>query len=185
EDELIKEFFNHSEREDHINRNFSKTSVLCGYNINKLDPKEIKNLISQHDNVILDNSIELPAKNLNHIIKAVNNELVIKSVKKELKTLVLALLVKSSKCGTEIQTEINKKFNLLISPGTLYPLLHDLNKEGLINCNIGIKTKTYGILNKKEVKKIINKQIQAKEFIGNFLYDALKSELPPPRRQLY
>ncbi|MFH1365640.1 MAG: PadR family transcriptional regulator [archaeon] len=185
EDELIKEFLDNSKREDYINKNSAKSSVLCGYNIDKLSGKEIKNLILQHDNVILANNIEtLSTKNLNHVRNVVNNELVTQSVKKELKTLVLALLVKSPKCGREIQTVIHKKFNLLISPGTLYPLLHNLTEEGLINCRVGIKTKTYNAFDGREIRKIINKHIQAKEFIGNFLQNTLKSELPP-RRQLY
>ncbi len=101
------------------------------------------------------------------------NEFVDKLVKKELNTIVLALLAGEPMCGRELKLAIFKHFNILLSSGTLYPLLHELEKENLLQCHNGIKTKTYRPTDEKKIKGMIYEHIAAKNHLNAFLENTI------------
>ncbi len=162
------------------NKELAKVSkgktILCTYDITRLDPKKIKSLVNQFNKLILstDSATVLSSKEIP--IKKINDGKVDEFVKKELKTIVLALLAKEPLCGREIKLEIYQNFNILLSSGTLYPLLHELEKAGLLKCYVGIKTKTYEPVDKGEVLKLVNEHIQAKNFLNNFLQSTMRGK---------
>lgn len=69
-------------------------------------------------------------------------------VKAFLDLLVLALLEDHPQCGYDILAVIHRKFNVLLSPGTLYPLLYALEKKGLIEARTHDRRKNYVISEK-------------------------------------
>lgn len=144
-------------------------TLLSTYNITTINPTKIKDLVQQYDKFILstDSATVLSSKEVP--VKEINNGVVDEFVKKELKTIVLALLAKEPMCGREIKLEIYRNFNILLSSGTLYPLLHELEKSGLLKCYVGIKTKTYEPVDRGKVLKLVNEHVQAKNFLNNFL----------------
>ncbi|MBU2639302.1 MAG: PadR family transcriptional regulator [Nanoarchaeota archaeon] len=160
-----------------IRKSFNGQSVLCTYNISKLDPKKIKSLAKEYDKLILtsDNTTLLSSDSIN-TKRLINNDLIDEFVKKELKMIALALINKETMCGRDIKLEIYKNFNILISSGTLYPLLHELEKNKLIECHNEIKTKIYRPANKKIINKILNEHIQVKNFLSNFLQSSMIKE---------
>lgn len=144
-------------------------TVLCTYDMSTIDPKKIKLLVRQYDKLILSSDSATVLSSNKVPPKELKNGMVDEFVKKELKTIVLALLAKSPMCGREIKVEIYRHFNILLSSGTLYPLLHELEKSGLVKCHLGIKTKTYNPVDRGEVLNIINEHIQAKNLLNDFL----------------
>lgn len=151
-------------------------TVLCTCDVSSLDPTKIKGLVNQYDKLILSTDSATVLSSKERPVKKINNSLVDEFVKKELKSIVLALLVREPRCGREIKLEIYKHFNILLSSGTLYPLLHELEKAGLLKCYAGIKTKTYEPVDKGEVLRLVNEHIQAKNFLNNFLQSTVREK---------
>ncbi|HOP05264.1 MAG TPA: PadR family transcriptional regulator [Tenuifilaceae bacterium] len=96
-----------------------------------------------------------------------------------IRTIVLQLLAIHSKMyGYEIMQTIEKKSDgrVKLTFGSLYPILHKLESEGLIfseSENIGKRVRKYYILTEKGVKEKENKVFEIKEFINtlNLLLD--------------
>ena len=174
---IIREYASHPKREKYLAENFKNHSILCTYDISKLYPNIIKSLVKEHDKLIFstDDATVLSSKTLSNK-ELMNSKLIDEFVKRELKTIVLALVAKEPSCGREIQMKIYKNFGILLSSGTLYPLLHELEKNKLLECNSGVKTKTYMPVDEKMIKKIITEHIQAKNFLNNFLQSTMIRE---------
>lgn len=147
-------------------------TVLCTFDTSKLNPQKIKELAEKHDKLILttDSTTIMSEKSLKNLP---NNGMVDEFVKKELKTIVLALLLGKPMCGTDIKKRIFEKFNILLSSGTLYPLLHELEEKKLLTCRYGVKTKTYEPTDKKQIESMLNEHISVKNFLNGFLKRAI------------
>jgi len=93
------------------------------------------------------------------------------SVKGELEYLVLALVLKRPMCGTDIIKSIHGKFGLLLSPGTVYPLLHDLERRGLLQQERGAKVKKYRPAQgaEEKIRRRLDDWVEAKKIIIRFL----------------
>ncbi len=63
------------------------------------------------------------------------NRIKSKFVRSFLDIFIMAALNGSSMYGYEIMALIHREFGVLLSPGTLYPLLHSLENKGLIISN--------------------------------------------------
>jgi len=74
-------------------------------------------------------------------------------------------------CGTDIIETIHLEFNILLSPGTIYPLLHTLQERKLIQFERQGKAKTYTTAEDAEsqIKKLVNEQIQARNLLNLYL----------------
>ncbi len=69
-------------------------------------------------------------------------------VKNHLEIIILAMLAKKPMCGYDLIKEIFSKYNVLISQGTVYPLLYSLREEGVLRIESmkgDMKTKRYFI----------------------------------------
>lgn len=147
-------------------------SVLCTFDVSKLRSEKIKELVGKYDKLILttDDTTMVSSKSL---VNLSNKSIIDDFVKKELKMIVLAFLLGNPMCGTDIKKKIFEKFNILLSSGTLYPLLHELEEKKLLTCRYGIKTKTYEPTDKKTVESMLNEHIEAKNILNNFLQTAI------------
>ncbi|RQO71313.1 PadR family transcriptional regulator [Pedobacter sp. KBW01] len=100
---------------------------------------------------------------------AVNNEL----FKGTLQTIILNLLSENERMyGYEITQKVKSvtKGELLLKEGALYPALHKLEAEGLLETTtevVGNRLRKYYSLSKDGEKEVINKLQEAKDFIGH------------------
>lgn len=79
-------------------------------------------------------------------------------VKTFLDIIVLTLLKKAPSHGYALIAEIHKRFDVLLSPGTLYPLLYSLEKKEFIDIKKDGRRKNYFLTKKGQIQadKVIN-----------------------------
>ncbi|MGQ9787722.1 MAG: PadR family transcriptional regulator [Candidatus Hadarchaeaceae archaeon] len=94
-------------------------------------------------------------------------------VKCELECVILALLLCKPMSGTDIIKTVHEKFGLLLSPGTVYPLLHNLERKGLVQCKRRGKVKAYRHVKRKEINRILESHVSAMKWIIDFLCSAM------------
>lgn len=58
---------------------------------------------------------------------------------------VLAELKKKPMSGYDVISMLHKKYDVLVSPGTVYALLYSLEREGLIKGRFDEKKRVYGL----------------------------------------
>jgi len=149
----------------------NKNTILCMFDLSKLEPEKIKKLVSSHDRLIL-NTPDITMLSGETLKKSdVREAAVERFVKDYLDVVVLALIASRPMCGMDILDTVHKNFNVLLSPGTIYPLLHKLKKERLLECECGIKKKMYRPASGSEenIRNILDKHRQANEFLNGFL----------------
>ena len=161
------------EREYYINKLSKKHSIscLCTYDVTNLNPRTIKHLVKHHNQLQLTTS-DLTIISGDFIDKSRLSEGSIeKMVKDNLETIILALLQKKPMCGTEIIGTIHLEFNVLLSPGTIYPLLQSLKDKGLLTSDKNGKAKMYAPAKGAEpkIKSIIDEHIQARKLLTHYL----------------
>lgn len=166
--------------EEFINRLCEKrpTKCLCTYNVALLDSQMIKQLVDYHNKLLLTTNdvtllsgdstdrSELPKDSVEEIVK--NN----------LETIFLALLQRSPMCGIDIMQEIHRDFNVFLSPGAVYPLLHTLNDRGLLRFKVIGKTKRYFPADgeaEEEIQNILEERLQVSKFLSGYLKHTMAS----------
>lgn len=129
-------------------------SILCTYDISKLNPEIIKRLAKCHDRLIIttDDVTVLSAESIGK--SNIGNESIERFVKNYLDMIVLALILEKPMCGIDVIKEIHRNFNVMLSPGTVYPLLHALEEKGLLECEYNIK-KRYTVLRTEKRQRYV------------------------------
>lgn len=145
--------------------------MLCTYDVSKLNPNAIKDLVKTHDKLMLTTSDITMLSSESFEKQEISEESIERFVKNELDTIVLVLILNKPMCGTDIIKTIHKEFNVLLSPGTIYPLLHSLEGRGLLKCEYQVKTKLYRPIVHAEpkIRSILSDRMQASKFLSNFL----------------
>ena len=161
------------ERENYINELGKKQPLrcLCTYDVTKLDPDTIRQFAVYHNHLQLTTN-DITMLSGNFIDKSrLSYDSVEKMVKDNLETIILALVQKKPMCGTELIGTIHLEFNVLLSPGTIYPLLQSLKEKGLLTSGKNGKAKTYAPARDAEmkIKNIIDERIQARKLLTNYL----------------
>ncbi len=85
-------------------------------------------------------------------------------VKNHLDIILLSKLIEKSMCGYDLIKEIYAQYNVLISQGTVYPLLYSLKEVGILQVEStkdDMKTKRYSVT--RQGRQIIEKKVD--EFI--------------------
>lgn len=96
-------------------------------------------------------------------------------VKTFLDLIVLAMLNETPSHGYQIIADLHITFGVLLSPGTLYPLLYNLEKENLVKVKVMGRKKLYFLTLKgrnkvSHINKIYKRQSkQIFSFIDNYL----------------
>ena len=72
-------------------------------------------------------------------------ELIQSLVKKNLDVIILSMLKDNPAHGYKIIADLHNSFGVLLSPGTLYPLLYRLVSEGLIDVESENRRKVYSL----------------------------------------
>ncbi|VVB88334.1 Transcriptional regulator PadR-like family protein [uncultured archaeon] len=91
-------------------------------------------------------------------------------VRNHLEIIILSLLLEKPMCGYDLIKEIIARYNVMVSQGTVYPLLYSLKGEGIIRMESmkgDMKTKKYAITEsiKYDVEKKIAGFIKTEEYI--------------------
>ena len=165
------------EREHYIKELSKRHSIncLCTYDVTKLNPEIIKQLATHHNHLQLTTS-DLTLLSGDIIDKSkLSDKSIEKMVKDNLETLILALLQKKPMCGTEIIGNIHLEFNVLLSPGTIYPLLQSLKDKGLLAIEKNGKAKVYVPVKNAEprIRSIIDEHIQTRKLLNQYLQQEL------------
>jgi len=148
--------------------------VICVYNIEKIDSAILKDLVNIHDKMVLSiNKVRvLSDKNLEEEIDGLNPEIVENLVKRELKNIVLSLILSEPMCGTDLIKTLYRKFKVFISPGMLYPALHELEKNGLLKCEYSeykLKSKIYSVQKKEQAQLMLENHSEVNSLLSKFL----------------
>lgn len=148
-----------------------QAQVICIYNIDKIDHSILKGLVDIHDKMILSiNKIKiLSDKHLEKEMEKLSPELMEDLVKKELKNILLSMLLTKSMCGSDLVKLLYQRFKVFISPGMLYPTLHELEKKGLLKYEYKLKNKVYSIHEKEQVKLLLNEHAKVNTLLSEFL----------------
>lgn len=151
-----------------------QAQIVCIYNIDKLDPAILKSLVANHDKMILSvNKIRmLSDKNLEEEITELSPEMADSLVKRELRNILLSLLLTKPMCGTDLVKLLYQKFNVFISPGKLYPTLYELEQEGLLTYELKLKNKIYRIKEKEQAEVLLKNHAKANSLLSEFLVRA-------------
>ncbi len=163
----INSFLNHEEREKFLSK-LNCDAILCIYDISELSKDECRRIIENHSKamIIKDNSMLITES----FSANVANGFLEKFVKNELETIILSMVLKKPMCGIDIKKSIYQNFNVLLSSGTLYPMLHKLEKEGFLQSKLGFeKVKTYMVADGEKIFGTLNDHMQAKNFLNTFL----------------
>jgi len=165
------------ERESYLNKLSKKHSIncLCTYDVTKLNPKTIKQLAMHHNQLRLTTS-DLTMLSGNLLDKTnLSDDSIAKMVKNNLETIILALLQKKPMCGTDIIKTMHLEFNVLLSPGTIYPLLQSLKEKGLLTSEKYGKAKIYVPAKNAQlrIRSLVNEHIQARKLLNHYLQQEL------------
>lgn len=167
----IAKYIEHIPREKYLAERCKGCRILCTYDMGKLIPDLVKQLVASHDKLVLTTSDAtiLASESLDKV--GITGESIQRFVKDDLEPIVLALMLREPMCGTDIIKTVYDKFGVLLSPGTIYPLLHDLEKRGLLKCEYGVKTKTYKPAEgaEEKIKKLLDEHVKASRFLSRFL----------------
>jgi len=161
------------ERENYINELSRKCSIncLCTYDVSKISPSMIKKMTDHHNQLQL-TTTDLTVLSGDLIDRSkLSADSIEKMVKKNLETIILTLVQRKPMCGTDIMKTIHLEFNVLLSPGTIYPLLQSMEEKGLLAFEKIGKAKTYAPANDAElrIKNLLNERIQAHQLLNQYL----------------
>jgi hypothetical protein len=75
--------------------------------------------------------------------------------------------------GTVLMEELAGRFDADLSPGTVYPRLHDLDDQGVLDVHELVQTKQYGLNNREDGRARVEAAMNQHLAIGAFLAGAL------------
>lgn len=178
--------FSHKSELDDLNRErYLKTILakyslkcLCMYEVNNLSSEMLKHLTFFHSEyqltsrdltLISGDSIKKPAISLNSLQKI---------VKDNLEVIILALLNRGAICGSDLIGIVHTEFNVLLSPGTIYPLLHSLYEKELVTWIKDGKEKKYVYKEDTEskIKRLMKEHIDAQKLLNSYLNKEMNLE---------
>lgn len=157
-------------------------SIMSVFDTSKINYKTLASIQKFHDKVLViteDKSTALicdkkHAGNKEEGIETIIEPQLKKMVKDNLRLIVLSILSNDGVSGYDIIKSIDKKFHIRLSPGTIYPLLYSLKKEGLIGMkDIEDDSRRKIYVPAKDGKKIIENELSnfivAQRHLSDFL----------------
>ncbi len=177
---LYNRYSDYKQREAYLHSICEKKSgaysILCSYNVTGSEYEESDMLMKYHDKVILtldDSDVDMPSTILLDSANNIEGRYTVRFVKNYLDMIVLALILKKKMCGTDILKCIKTSFDVSLSTGTLYPLLHDLEQKGLLDCDYGIrrryKKKIYKPKDEELIEEILHEHLQSNNILNKFI----------------
>lgn len=142
-----------------------KAPTLCTYPVSSIKKNDLERLVSCHSHMVMltGSTAVISSKNLDEI--KLSEENINKWIKKNLETIVLALLIKKPMSGKDIIKTIHGNSGILLSPGRVYPLLHDLNQRKLLTFEYNIRDKIYKPTDLEEVEEIMGRELRTGQLV--------------------
>lgn len=96
-------------------------------------------------------------------------------VKRSLDELLLVLIALSDDGahGKQLMSDLATFFDAHLSPGTVYPRLHDLEEAGVLEVHELVKTKKYSIADTDRARRRVHQTLQHHLAIGSVFHTAL------------
>lgn len=148
-------------------------STLMAFNASKVDQKIVNRLVKLHDRVMLSTKNETCVSfsqlsrnrefDVPPSIDVITTESMEQAIKKSLDIIVLALLQQRPMCGFDIIKTIVQNFSVLLSQGTVYPILYSLKDKGYVDIVMRSDNKTRVYVPTNEGRKYMEEKI--KEYI--------------------
>lgn len=161
------------EKKLHNSSNGVPVASISSFNMNFLNQEAVNALTRLHDRVMIttesgETSIaffQKPGVKPVHIprIDIISSKMMEHTVKKSLRILILSMLKQQPMCGFDIIKSLMHHFNVLLSQGTVYPILYSLEKEGYLRTIIKSDNKTKLYVPTEKAYEYIDRQI--KEYI--------------------
>ncbi|MFU8867490.1 helix-turn-helix transcriptional regulator [Natronococcus sp.] len=99
-------------------------------------------------------------------------------VKDNLEELLLVLVaVHGSTHGKELLADLTELFDAQLSPGTVYPCLHDLEEEDVLSMHAKVRTKEYSVVDEAYVRATLERTMTQHLAFG-LLLDRFLSSYP-------
>lgn len=164
-------------------------ATISAFHLNSVNQESVRQLASTHTRTVMspkegETSISFAQPKLGeeafselppiHVVSAESME---QSVKKSLDYVVLSLLVQTPMCGFDVIKTIVQRFNVLISQGTVYPILYSLQAKGYLTTELAPDNKTRFYVpteaGRDYIKNKIREYIIAQEHILNLIVRGL------------
>ena len=157
--------------------------VISAFDVSSLDPKTFSVLLKFHEKILVqtENKSLMISYNDNRklgdrgsSLKIIPKETLEKVVKDNLRLLILGILNKNEMTGYDVIKLFHKKFRLRVSPGTMYPLLFSIKKEGLIEIKTDendLKRKVYLLTGegRKAAENELTSFLAAREYLSDLM----------------
>ena len=85
---------------------------------------------------------------MNSLLNSFEKEVKVRGIKAFLDFIVASILLKENCGGYEILAKIHENLGVLLSPGVLYPTLHEMEKKGLVRVEKVGRKKIFSITDK-------------------------------------
>ncbi len=87
--------------------------------------------------------------------------------------LLLCIALHGETHGKQLLADLSRLFNAQLSPGTVYPSLHDLEEAGLLSMHTKVRTKEYSIDDQAAVRQTLEEAMIQHLTFGMVLYAVL------------
>lgn len=95
-------------------------------------------------------------------------------VKENLDEILLMLIsLRGETHGKELISDLTRLFDAQLSPGTVYPSLHQLEEDGILKMHKKVRTKEYSIDDEREVRETVERTMVQHLAFGFLLYSFL------------
>lgn len=95
-------------------------------------------------------------------------------VKENLDEILLMLIsLRGETHGKELISDLTRLFDAQLSPGTVYPSLHQLEEEDVLKMHKKVRTKEYAIDDEREVRETVERTMVQHLAFGFLLYSFL------------
>ena len=93
--------------------------------------------------------------------------------------LIIAILFRHDEAnGMDIIREFSHLFGVQFSPGTVYPHLHSLEEEGILECRECVQTKEYRIVDEQTARAYLESTLAQLSCLRDFLAGGLETSTP-------
>lgn len=154
-------------------------NILSGFDVNSLDTESTSRIIKLHKKIVIsahgESTLLLPYFSSGRFdreptldIEVISRKNVEEVIKNSLDVITLSLLQQEPMCGFEIIRRIAQKYNVILSQGTVYPLLYSLKDNGILKIHEGgRREKTYTLTEKgkKTIETKLNDFAKTHEYL--------------------
>ncbi len=159
---------------------------ICSYQIHSLSEEFAEKIMDLHQRIIVSHNgkYSIIFSNLTSsrvIMEPISQRALEMAVKKSLHIIILALLRKQPMCGFDIIKTLVREFNVLLSQGTVYPILYKLEQKGYLKTVVKQDNKTKLYVPTPEGLNYMDSEIREYLKAQSRILALMESALSPPQ----